>query len=118
MFLLGDMLLTINRRAPQLYVMNPGKLHGLDFLLKAHEKRGDKIIVFSDNVYSLGKYAALYNALAISGKVTWRLRGVWCSTVPTSHTHAREHRLAKTRGLHSSTCFATTQSSTYSFCHK
>ncbi|KAI5928554.1 DNA repair helicase rad25 [Camillea tinctor] len=36
-----------------LYVMNPRKIQACQFLIDYHEKRGDKIIVFSDNVYAL-----------------------------------------------------------------
>lgn len=33
--------------------MNPQKFQACQFLIKYHEERGDKIIVFSDNVYAL-----------------------------------------------------------------
>lgn len=33
--------------------MNPRKFQACQFLIQYHEKRGDKIIVFSDNVYAL-----------------------------------------------------------------
>lgn len=36
-----------------LYCMNPKKFQACQFLIKYHEDRGDKIIVFSDNVYAL-----------------------------------------------------------------
>lgn len=36
-----------------LYVMNPKKLQACQYLIQYHERRGDKIIVFSDNVYAL-----------------------------------------------------------------
>jgi DNA excision repair protein ERCC-3 len=36
-----------------LYCMNPSKFQACQFLIDYHEKRGDKIIVFSDNVYAL-----------------------------------------------------------------
>jgi DNA excision repair protein ERCC-3 len=36
-----------------LYVMNPRKIQACQFLIDYHERRGDKIIVFSDNVYAL-----------------------------------------------------------------
>lgn len=38
-------------------VMNPSKFQACQYLIKHHEKRGDKIIVFSDNVYALETYA-------------------------------------------------------------
>ena len=40
-----------------LCVMNPAKFQACQYLIKYHEKRGDKIIVFSDNVYALEAYA-------------------------------------------------------------
>jgi len=33
--------------------MNPNKFQSCQFLIKYHEDRGDKIIVFSDNVFAL-----------------------------------------------------------------
>ena len=38
-------------------VTNPSKFQACQYLIKHHEKRGDKIIVFSDNVYALQTYA-------------------------------------------------------------
>ena len=38
-------------------VMNPSKFQACQYLIKYHEKRGDKIIVFSDNLYALEAYA-------------------------------------------------------------
>ena len=38
-------------------VMNPVKFQACQYLIKYHESRGDKIIVFSDNVYALEVYA-------------------------------------------------------------
>jgi len=40
-----------------LYVMNPNKFRACEYLIKRHESRGDKVLVFSDNVYALKKYA-------------------------------------------------------------
>jgi DNA excision repair protein ERCC-3 len=40
-----------------LCAMNPTKFQACQFLIKYHETRGDKIIVFSDNVYALEVYA-------------------------------------------------------------
>jgi DNA excision repair protein ERCC-3 len=44
-------------RQQLLYTMNPRKFQACQFLIKYHEDRGDKIIVFADNVYALEKYA-------------------------------------------------------------
>ena len=40
-----------------LYVMNPSKLRACQYLVQYHEARGDKVIVFSDNIYALREYA-------------------------------------------------------------
>ncbi|KAF7990225.1 hypothetical protein HCN44_000030 [Aphidius gifuensis] len=40
-----------------LSVMNPNKFRACQYLIKYHERRGDKTIVFSDNVYALRYYA-------------------------------------------------------------
>jgi len=40
-----------------LYCMNPNKFQACQFLIEYHERRGDKIIVFSDNVFALEAYA-------------------------------------------------------------
>jgi len=40
-----------------LCVMNPQKFRATEFLIKYHERRNDKIIVFSDNVFALKHYA-------------------------------------------------------------
>lgn len=41
-----------------LYVMNPNKFRACEFLIRFHEQqRGDKIIVFADNLFALTEYA-------------------------------------------------------------
>lgn len=40
-----------------LYVMNPNKFRYCQYLIRYHERRGDKTIVFSDNVFALKHYA-------------------------------------------------------------
>lgn len=42
-----------SRKRMLLYCMNPKKFQACQFLINFHEARGDKIIVFSDNVYAL-----------------------------------------------------------------
>ena len=46
-----------SRKKMLLYCMNPQKFQACQFLIDYHENRGDKIIVFSDNVYALEAYA-------------------------------------------------------------
>jgi DNA excision repair protein ERCC-3 len=36
--------------------MNPNKIQACQVLIEAHEAQGDKIIVFSDNVFALKVY--------------------------------------------------------------
>jgi len=50
-----------------LCVMNPNKFRAAQFLIKYHEKRGDKTIVFSDNVYALKHYATALHRPYIYG---------------------------------------------------
>lgn len=45
------------RKRRVISVMNPIKFQICDYLIKTHEAMGDKIIVFSDNVFALQKYA-------------------------------------------------------------
>merc|ERR1711881_58596 len=50
-----------------LSTMNPKKFQACQYLINFHEKRGDKIIVFSDNVYALEKYSTRLGKLRIDG---------------------------------------------------
>ncbi|KAA8900033.1 P-loop containing nucleoside triphosphate hydrolase protein [Sphaerosporella brunnea] len=50
------------------YIMNPRKFQACQFLIDHHEKRGDKIIVFSDNVYALKAYALKLKKAFIYGE--------------------------------------------------
>ena len=56
-----------SRKAALLYIMNPRKFQACQYLIDYHEKRGDKVIVFSDNVYSLRQYALKLNKAFIYG---------------------------------------------------
>ncbi|KAF2245965.1 DNA repair helicase rad25 [Trematosphaeria pertusa] len=57
---------SVHKRA-LLSIMNPRKFQACQFLIDYHERRGDKIIVFSDNVYALEKYAKKLNKAYIYG---------------------------------------------------
>lgn len=46
-----------SRKRLLLYVMNPNKFRACQFLVRFHEQRNDKVIVFSDNVFALKHYA-------------------------------------------------------------
>ena len=50
-----------------LYVMNPNKYRACEFLIRLHEKRGDKVLVFSDNVFALRYYATTLGKPLIYG---------------------------------------------------
>ena len=64
---------SINKRS-LLSIMNPRKFQACQFLIAFHEKRGDKIIVFSDNVYALKQYAEALRKPYIYGDTSQRER--------------------------------------------
>ena len=70
-----EYLMASNARLKQLlYVMNPAKLRAVEYLVRFHEQRGDKIIVFSDLVYSLKLYAEMLKKPLIYGETPERER--------------------------------------------
>jgi len=80
-----EYLIAGNARLKQLlYVMNPSKMRAVEFLVRFHEARGDKIIVFSDLVYSLKLYAEMLKKPLIYGETPERERqailGIFRST--------------------------------------
>lgn len=46
-----------SRKQALYYIMNPVKYQVCQYLVDFHEKRGDKIIIFSDNLFALQHYA-------------------------------------------------------------
>lgn len=52
----GEYLDATPRRRKLLYAMNPNKFRMCQYLVQFHEERGDKVIIFSDNVYALKMY--------------------------------------------------------------
>ncbi|OLL26380.1 DNA repair helicase RAD25 [Neolecta irregularis DAH-3] len=52
-----EYLIEKSRKRMLLWIMNPRKVQACQFLIHYHESRGDKIIVFSDNVFALQHYA-------------------------------------------------------------
>ena len=50
-----------------LCALNPNKARICDFLIKYHESRGDRILVFSDNVFALRSYATKMQKAFIYG---------------------------------------------------
>ena len=63
----SEFLLASARKRMLLYTMNPRKFQACQFLIDYHERRGDKIIVFSDNVYTLQSYAKKLERFFIFG---------------------------------------------------
>lgn len=57
-----------SRRRKLLYVMNPNKFRACQFLMRFHERRNDKIIIFSDVVFALRSYATALNRPFIDGQ--------------------------------------------------
>lgn len=55
-----------------LYVMNPNKFRTCEYLIRLHEARGDKVLVFSDNVFALKTYAFKLNKPMIYGGLVIR----------------------------------------------
>lgn len=64
----SEYLRETSRKRGLLYIMNPRKFQACQFLIDYHEKRGDKIIVFSDNVYALQIYAQKLGKAFIYGE--------------------------------------------------
>jgi hypothetical protein len=63
-----------SRKRMLLYCMNPRKFQACQFLIKYHEDRGDKIIVFSDNVFALEVSRDLgYISLCHNAVLTWSI---------------------------------------------
>lgn len=63
-----------SRRRMLLYTMNPKKFQACQFLMDYHEGRGDKIIIFSDNVYALQEYAKRLGRAFIYGETSQQER--------------------------------------------
>ncbi|CAG8576083.1 11702_t:CDS:10, partial [Diversispora eburnea] len=64
----AEYLKASSRKRMLLYAMNPNKFQACEFLIRYHEDRGDKVIVFSDNVFALEKYAKKLKVPFIHGK--------------------------------------------------
>ncbi|PWA54425.1 DNA repair helicase [Artemisia annua] len=60
-----------SKKKQALCVMNPNKFRACEFLIRFHEQeRGDKIIVFSDNIFALDKYAKKLHKPMIYGETS------------------------------------------------
>lgn len=65
-----EYLMCKTRKSVLLFVMNPNKFRATQYLIRYHERRGDKTIVFSDNVFALKHYAIKMNKPYIYGPTT------------------------------------------------
>lgn len=63
-----------SRTKLRLYVNNPNKFLSCQYLINLHESRGDKVIVFSDDLFALETYAKKLKKPYISGMVTHQER--------------------------------------------
>jgi len=70
----SEYLVAKDNRRMLLSSMNPRKFQACQFLINFHEARGDKVIVFSDNVYALIAYAKKLGKLCIYGQTPQRER--------------------------------------------
>eukprot|EP00514_Thraustochytrium_sp_LLF1b_P003622 CAMPEP_0184512736 /NCGR_PEP_ID=MMETSP0198_2-20121128/3041_1 /TAXON_ID=1112570 /ORGANISM="Thraustochytrium sp., Strain LLF1b" /LENGTH=810 /DNA_ID=CAMNT_0026902783 /DNA_START=313 /DNA_END=2745 /DNA_ORIENTATION=- len=59
-----------------LYTMNPMKCIVADHLVRQHEARGDKVLVFCDNIMAVKYFAELLNRPYISGETSFKERMV------------------------------------------
>lgn len=57
-------------RRKMLYAMNPNKFRMCQYLVQFHEERGDKVIIFADNVFALQMYARRLKRPYIYGPTT------------------------------------------------
>ncbi|KAJ1917405.1 DNA repair helicase RAD25 [Mycoemilia scoparia] len=63
-----------SRKKQYYYGVNPNKMRACKFLVDYHEKRGDKIIIFSDNLFTLKTYMRKLNIPGIYGDVSQQER--------------------------------------------
>ena len=57
-----------------LWVLNPQKFMTCQFLMEYHEARGDKVLVFSDDIFALREYATRLKRYFIYGQTTHQER--------------------------------------------
>lgn len=62
------------RMKDALFWNNPNKYMSCDYLVRLHQSRGDKIIIFCDHIFSLKEYAERLMIPAIYGAVSDRER--------------------------------------------
>lgn len=60
-----------------MYILNPNKLRACEYLVRVHEARGDKIIIFSDDIVALTIYCEKLRCPYIYGATSEDERRVW-----------------------------------------
>lgn len=65
---------TTIRKQQLLYILNPTKIRMCEYLTRYHERRGDKIIIFSDDVVALRLYSEALGIPYIYGETNERER--------------------------------------------
>ncbi len=58
---------TVHRLQQRIFVLNPNKVAACRELVDVHKKRGDKILVFSDDIFALKRYAELLQVPMLYG---------------------------------------------------
>jgi len=69
-----------------LYVMNPNKFRCCEYLINYHTSRGDKVIVFSDNLFALREYSVTLKHHYICGETKHQERSEVIEKFRTSDT--------------------------------
>eukprot|EP00039_Didymoeca_costata_P030669 m.30818 g.30818 ORF g.30818 m.30818 type:complete len:815 (+) comp8244_c0_seq1:331-2775(+) len=64
----------VNQLRKRLYCMNPNKYMAMEYLIRKHERLGDKIIVFSDDIFALETFAKKMKRYYIRGDVDAKQR--------------------------------------------
>jgi DNA excision repair protein ERCC-3 len=74
---MSEYLRANSRRKDLIAAMNPEKFRTCQFLIQYHEARGDKILVFSDNVFALKEYATALKRPFLFGQHSNSARNEW-----------------------------------------
>jgi hypothetical protein len=77
-----------SRKRVLLYCMNPRKFQACQFLIKYHEDRGDKVIVFSDNVFALEVRQNIFVVALAELLISGNAIGICQETKETIHSWA------------------------------
>jgi DNA excision repair protein ERCC-3 len=89
------LLSTAATKKRALAVMNPIKCAAMDYLMRIHGARNDKIIVFSESVFALRMYADRYKTLAIEGNTPQHKRDAFILAFKTPDSGVNKLFLSK-----------------------